>query len=1188
MTRNIFFTAMLVALFSTAAFAQYVITGNSTDGFTATKDGETVGEANRQIGTVIWAIRNDANGADVSIQFGDGDVLDIGTESASFANPTTGITWGEITLSGKITSANSYCDSYYLLGTLAISNNISVKSIADIANTNTQNNCAVYNTGGMVTIAGGTVSATGDGGWAVSGSATTGTVIITGGTVSATGDGGRAVYSYSKLILGGSPTIGMIQTMGQSEVSVITEGENAFAPDTKTYTLVGTDNYTAGYVIVAGGAAYAANFTLTNEYQYLATSGDNLFLAIVGHYAYAKTGTAYTITKKDGIYANIQYVINAIGYDAGGNDVSIQFGDGENVLDIGTDSASFGNAAILGSGNTWGKITLSGKITSALDNSSYYYNGTVIISDNISVESIADIANTQNNRAIYNTGGSVTIAGGAVSTTGGTAVYNLSGGTVTIAGGTVSATGDGGYGAVNNYSDNDGSGTVTIAGGTVSATGDGGVAVSNYGGTVTITGGTVSATGDRNYGRAVNNYGGGTVTIAGGTVSATGRAVAVNNTGGTVTITGGEVSATDGYTIYNESAGGTVTITGGEVSTTGDKYSAVYNPGGTVTITGGTVSATTGVAVSGGTVTITDGTVSATTGVAVSGSTVTITGGTVSAVSGGTITITGGTVSATGDNGWAVVGMLILGGSPTINGNISKVEVITEGEYAFVPGTKTYTLRTPDSYTAGYVILVGGAHYAAHFTLTNEGQYLATSGDDLFVAFVGYYAYAKTGTAYTITKKDGIYADIQSVLDAIRNDAGGNDVSIQFGDGENVLEIGTGSASFENPATGTTWGKITLSGKITSANSGYFPSTVVISDNISVESIAEIANTQDNSAVYNTGTVTIAGGTVSAITGTVYNNGSGTITIAGGMVSATTGTAVYSNDLRLGGSPIIGGIRGANNLNVITEGENVFAPGTETYTLTLDYSPYSGRKIVQGGAAYIANFTFEYEDLSLWEGWYFAANDGHIVAAKYNYTVTFLDWDGTVLKTETVEHGSAVVTALEDPTRAGYTFTGWDKWDNYVTSDLTITALYAINTYIVTFLDRYGAVLETQSVEYGSAATAPTVPEIEGYKFTGWDKAFDNVMSDLIVYAEYEEITPILSPQIATGNLRLTQTQNGINLAAKTNATIAVYNLSGKLINRQSYNAGNHSISFGHLPKGMYVVKALHGSEKQVLRVTVR
>jgi len=87
------------------------------------------------------------------------------------------------------------------------------------------------------------------------------------------------------------------------------------------------------------------------------------------------------------------------------------------------------------------------------------------------------------------------------------------------------------------------------------------------------------------------------------------------------------------------------------------------------------------------------------------------------------------------------------------------------------------------------------------------------------------------------------------------------------------------------------------------------------------------------------------------------------------------------------------------------------------------------------------------------------------------------------------------------------------------------------------------------------------------------------------VTADITGPTPI--PQIATGNL-LTQTQNGINLAAKTNATIAVYNLNGKLISQQTYFAGNHSISLSHLPKGFYIVKASFGSEKQILRIAVR
>ena len=59
------------------------------------------------------------------------------------------------------------------------------------------------------------------------------------------------------------------------------------------------------------------------------------------------------------------------------------------------------------------------------------------------------------------------------------------------------------------------------------------------------------------------------------------------------------------------------------------------------------------------------------------------------------------------------------------------------------------------------------------------------------------------------------------------------------------------------------------------------------------------------------------------------------------------------------------------------------------------------------------------------------------------FTVTFLDWDGTVLKTELVEEGRAA-TAPADPSRPGYAFTGWDKDFSSVTENLTVIAQYAL------------------------------------------------------------------------------------------------------------------------------------------------
>jgi hypothetical protein len=57
-----------------------------------------------------------------------------------------------------------------------------------------------------------------------------------------------------------------------------------------------------------------------------------------------------------------------------------------------------------------------------------------------------------------------------------------------------------------------------------------------------------------------------------------------------------------------------------------------------------------------------------------------------------------------------------------------------------------------------------------------------------------------------------------------------------------------------------------------------------------------------------------------------------------------------------------------------------------------------------------------------------------------------------VLEEQTVDHGSAA-TAPADPARAGYRFTGWDKEFTNVTEALTVKALYEINKHAVTFVD---------------------------------------------------------------------------------------------------------------------------------------
>ncbi len=121
------------------------------------------------------------------------------------------------------------------------------------------------------------------------------------------------------------------------------------------------------------------------------------------------------------------------------------------------------------------------------------------------------------------------------------------------------------------------------------------------------------------------------------------------------------------------------------------------------------------------------------------------------------------------------------------------------------------------------------------------------------------------------------------------------------------------------------------------------------------------------------------------------------------------------------------------------------------------------------------------------------------------YTVTFMDGKNLLKAFTNVPHGDTV-TAPEVPKKDGKTFSKWDKDFSKVTSDLTINAVYDVDTFTVTFKDGE-KVLETQTVEYEAAATAPDIARLsppEGMHFAKWDKDFSKVTEDIEVSAVYE------------------------------------------------------------------------------------
>jgi hypothetical protein len=158
----------------------------------------------------------------------------------------------------------------------------------------------------------------------------------------------------------------------------------------------------------------------------------------------------------------------------------------------------------------------------------------------------------------------------------------------------------------------------------------------------------------------------------------------------------------------------------------------------------------------------------------------------------------------------------------------------------------------------------------------------------------------------------------QTVINAIRDDADGEDITIQFGNGTNTLNIGTVSnIEFKNEGS-STWGLITFTGKISGATAGstVTPTSIYmlhIMDNVSVTSSADITNTAHTAIrKYNAGTLTITGGTItgnSLYAGVVVQGATATTTanIEGGTISAGTG-ADCSATMNISGGTITGSI----------------------------------------------------------------------------------------------------------------------------------------------------------------------------------------------------------------------------------------------------------------------------------------
>ena len=147
------------------------------------------------------------------------------------------------------------------------------------------------------------------------------------------------------------------------------------------------------------------------------------------------------------------------------------------------------------------------------------------------------------------------------------------------------------------------------------------------------------------------------------------------------------------------------------------------------------------------------------------------------------------------------------------------------------------------------------------------------------------------------------------------------------------------------------------------------------------------------------------------------------------------------------------------------------------------------------------------------------ADWSYVAPPVVRYTVTFDPDNGDNPWTSTVVSGNAVT--LIEPTKLGYTFTGWfdEEGEQYVQgtpvrSDMTLRAGWSeqVVHHKVTFTDGDGQVLKTLTVKHGARAGSFT-PSMEGYVFDGWftsgGEAYDfalPVTGDVTLAAKWTQV----------------------------------------------------------------------------------
>ena len=162
------------------------------------------------------------------------------------------------------------------------------------------------------------------------------------------------------------------------------------------------------------------------------------------------------------------------------------------------------------------------------------------------------------------------------------------------------------------------------------------------------------------------------------------------------------------------------------------------------------------------------------------------------------------------------------------------------------------------------------------------------------------------------------------------------------------------------------------------------------------------------------------------------------------------------------------------------------------------------------------------------------------------YKITFLDYDKSIIQQDKLEYNSKIILP-ENPTRKGYTFKNWDKELSTVKENLTINALYDIDSYDISY-KLNGGTLDEAPTNYNIESEDIIIPspKKDGYSFIGWTtsdnkepkidyKISTGSIGDKELTANYEPIAYYISYNSSEGQGEMEKQEFAYNQTSKLN-----------------------------------------------------